>query len=117
MKDATPQALEFVSRCLSKNPANRPTVAELLEFPWIKALQNQQELTMRRQIEIGANILQFAKASTAQAWVCSMIANLLTKAEDLREVRAAFVKWDTRKDGVLTSDEISEHMADICSYF
>ena len=46
-----------------------------------------------------------------------MIANLMTSPEDLHEVRAAFVKWDTRKDGVLTEDELSEHMADICQYF
>ena len=78
---------------------------------------NQKELLKRRQIEITANILQFTKASTAQAWVCSMIANLMTHAEDLREVKAAFVEWDTRKDGVLTEDEISEHMAEICSKF
>ena len=27
------------------------------------------------------------------------------------------MSWDTRKDGVLTADEIQEHMSEICSYF
>ena len=62
-------------------------------------------------------MLQFAKADTAQAWVCSMIANLMTKTEDLREVREAFVLWDTNSDGILSQAEIAEHMEDICTFF
>ena len=38
-------------------------------------------------------------------------------AEDLRDARAAFIQWDSNKDGVLTESEISENMAEICNFF
>ena len=41
----------------------------------------------------------------------------MTDAEDLRDARNAFVQWDTNQDGVLSMDEIREHMAEICQYF
>ena len=86
-KNASPEAIEFIKSCLIKDQNERPTIAQLLESEWMQALKNKKDLLKRRQIEIGANILQFAKASTAQAWVCSMIANLMTTSEELREVR------------------------------
>ena len=78
---------------------------------------NSRQLLMRKQIAIGANLLQFQKTSAAQAWICSIIANQLTDSEDLRDARAAFEQWDTNKDGVLSADEIQEHMTEICQYF
>ena len=41
----------------------------------------------------------------------------MTSAEDLKDARAAFLAWDTNKDGVLTEDEITAHMDEICQYF
>ena len=37
--------------------------------------------------------------------------------EDLEDYKAAFVQWDTKRDGVLTEDEISENITEICNYF
>lgn len=55
---------------------------------------------------IGTNLLQFAKTTTFQSAVCSIIANLNTVSEDLREARAAFVQWDTNNDGVISESEV-----------
>ena len=72
---------------------------------------------MSKKMKLGANMLQFARTTTPQAWVCSIIANLTTSAEELREAKAAFVAWDTKQDGELDHEEIREHMAEICNYF
>ena len=66
---------------------------------------------------MGANMLQFAKTSTPQAWVCSIIANLTASSEELHDAKRAFVAWDTKQDGLLDEDEIREHMGEICRYF
>jgi len=34
--DATPAALSFIEAALKKEPNKRPTIAELIEMPWIK---------------------------------------------------------------------------------
>ena len=72
---------------------------------------------MNQQISISANLLQYQKTSIAQAWVCSIIANQMSDDQALREAQAAFLQWDTYQDGVLSSDEIEEHMAEICQHF
>lgn len=46
-----------------------------------------------------------------------MIANLMISSEELRDVKAAFLSWDSNKDGSLSPQEIEEHMAEICSHF
>ena len=45
--------------------------------------------------------------------MCSIIANLQTKAEDLREVREMFLKFDANNDGFLTLEELKDGYADI----
>ena len=55
---------------------------------------------------IGANILQFAKTTTPQAWICSIIANMMTSPEERKAARESFLRWDTNHDGVLSVNEI-----------
>lgn len=49
--------------------------------------------------------------------MCSIIANLMTSAESLRETSAVFKKWDTNGDGFLSPGEIAQHMGEVCSHF
>ena len=72
-----------------------------------------ETLTETQQLNISANVAAFRKTTTFQSGVCSIIANLQTKAEDLREVREMFLKFDTNNDGHLTLDELRAGYADI----
>ena len=117
LRSTTDQARQFVRMCLIKDPNSRPTSASLLESDWMVLQRQSAPVLMEKQIEVGKSLLQFTKTSAAQAWICSIIANQMTDAEDLRDARAAFETWDTKNDGVLTMDEIQEHMAEICKYF
>ena len=40
LKNASPEALQFVRACLTKNLNERPSAAGLLESPWISTLLN-----------------------------------------------------------------------------
>ena len=48
----------------------------------------------------------FRKTTTFQSGVCSIIANLQTKAEELADVREMFLKLDTDNNGFLTLEEL-----------
>lgn len=50
--------------------------------------------------------MAFAKISSFQSGVCSVLANLVTQSEDLHELREVFVSWDTNHDGFLSLDEL-----------
>ena len=68
-------------------------------------------------LNIGANIAAYRKTTSFQSGVCSIIANLHTKAEDLVEVREMFTKLDKDHDGILTMEELEAGMQDICEVF
>lgn len=98
--------------CLKKSSAERPSMSELLEMNWFK-LQRQETLTSEQQLNISANVAAFRKTTAFQSGVCSIIANLQTKAEDLREVREMFLKFDANNDGFLTLEELRTGYSDI----
>ena len=112
MKKVSNNAKEFIKACLRKAPEERPTMAELLEMNWFK-LQRMETLSETQQLNISANVAAFRKTTTFQSGVCSIIANLQTKAEDLREVREMFIKLDTNNDGHLSLDELRAGFSEI----
>jgi len=65
----------------------------------------------------GANLMVFAKATAFQSGVCSILANLVTQAEELRDLREVFVSWDDNSDGFLSLEELKSNMHKISSYF
>ena len=59
----------------------------------------------------------FRKTTAFQSGVCSIIANLQTKAEDLADVREMFIKLDTDNNGFLTLEELEAGMQNISAIF
>ena len=116
--EATPAARRFIEAALRKEPRRRSTIAELIEMPWIKDFQQEvSNLDSQRELDLSANIASFAKASTFQSGICSILANLMTKTEDLGELREMFQKWDINNDGNLSHEEIKTNMAEITQLF
>jgi len=68
-------------------------------------------------LNLGANLAAFAKTTAFQSGVCSVLANLVTKAEDLKELREVFVSWDTNHDGNLSLGELKANMKEITTFF
>ena len=71
------------------------------------------DLSEEQRLNLTSNIASFRKATSFQAGVCSIIANLQTKAEDLSEMRELFTRLDTNNDGFLSHEELEAGMADI----
>ena len=94
-------AKTFIQACLKKAAAERPTAAELLEHAWLKDVV-QMNLSEEQKLNLSSNLASFRKSTAFQAGVCSIIANLQTKAEDLSELREMFTRLDTNNDGFLS---------------
>ena len=117
LKKATPAVKKFIKACLRKEASARPSIEELLDFEWLKTNEQATNLSQDVQLDINANLMAFTKTTTFQSGVCSIIANLQTKAEDLSEVREMFLKLDTDSNGFLTLEELGAGMQDICQIF
>ena len=64
-----------------------------------------------------AELAAFTRATTFQSGICSLIANLQTKTQDLNDVRALFLKLDTNGDGHLSMDELRAGYAELSTIF
>ena len=57
--DVTEEAIQFIKQCLIKDASQRPSIEQLLSSDWMATYDNSRQLLMRKQIAIGANLLQF----------------------------------------------------------
>lgn len=104
--------------CFTKDASNRPTAEELLQSAWMQRVtEANSERTKESELDLGANLAVFAKASAFQSGVCSILANLATEAEDLRDLNKLFVQWDTNQDGSLSLQELQTNMKSITQFF
>ena len=55
--------------------------------------------------------------SQFQSGVISIIANMMTTASDMKEIRDTFKRWDSDGSGTISADELTEHMAEIAQFF
>lgn len=117
LSNCSSDASEFIKNCLHKNARSRQTTEDLLNTSWITNHQPTSELSNQTVIKYGKNLAAFAKTTSFQSGVCSLLANLLTKAEDLQELSALFKKWDSNNDGFLSFEELEENMADLTQLF
>ena len=104
-------AVQFIQRCLVKNPDERATIQDLLDHPWITQKVRHEGLDEARQLDLSKNLISFTKTSVFQSGVCSILTNLMTKSEDLEDLRQMFIQWDTNNDGSISFDELTSNLA------
>ena len=89
----------------------------MLNHEWIKKNEGDNSISQDKQLDLSKNLAAFAKTSNFQSGICSILANLMTKTTDLKELNKMFVQWDTSQDGQLSYEELKENMAEISTLF
>ena len=99
-----------------KDEEKRPEVSELLEHNWIKSIP-EKDIQEKVKIDICANLNNFKKADVFQSGVMAIITNLMSTTQELDELDAMFIKFDTNNDGTLSPEEIKEGMTEVLGLF
>jgi calcium-dependent protein kinase len=89
----------------------------MLDHDWIQINAAGNKLSQKAQLDLSANLHNFSKTTSFQSGVCSILANLMTKTEDLKDLHTMFMQWDINNDGELSLDELKHNMADITELF
>lgn len=100
------EALDFIKKALVKKAINRVEISQLLNHPWIKNMATE-EVDNSMQLDMSNNLAIFAKTTSFQSGICSILANMLSHANDLTDLNKMFVQWDTSQDGYLSYDELN----------
>ena len=74
-------------------------------------------LTRDQQSDLSQNLHKFSQTNQFQSGVCSILANLMTKSADLKDLHKMFMQWDINNDGELSLEELKNNMNDITDLF
>ena len=73
----SPELKSFITSCLHKDPAQRASVADLLQHEWITEYAWVRLDDHAKKTTIGGHLQKFLKFSKFQSGVCSLISNML----------------------------------------
>ena len=91
-------------------------ISQMLNHPWIKNMATEA-VDNSKQLDMSNNLAIFAKTTSFQSGICSILANMLSHSNDLRDLNKMFVQWDTSQDGYLSYEELSQNMTQITGHF
>ena len=104
MPDGIPShAIDFIKRCLTKEPHQRPSAKTLLEDDWCKQhVPIHSTVNYGRMVKVFGNLSFYAQANTGTTAICSFIGSMMAEEEDIQKIRPVFQKLDPNNDGYLT---------------
>ena len=85
-------------------------------MPWFEMMKSDN-LTSETQFNISHNLAAFSKMTNFQSGICSIIANLQTKSQELAEVREMFLRFDANNDGFIDQEELQSVYGELSALF
>ena len=110
--DVSPEAKQFIGRCLERDPTKRPSVRELFREPWIAnylARVSERCLDAEREEvsqSIKKNLIQYRCLNKFQKVVLSLVSGLCVSPEELAQLQEEFIRLDADNKGTLSRDDI-----------
>ncbi|KAL7473881.1 hypothetical protein ACHAXS_014375 [Conticribra weissflogii] len=110
------EAKKFVSALIVLNPSQRLTAENALKHPWLKKeefpVDYEETDSSHKSLmtNVKDNILSYARMSELKRIAAVVVAHKSSAAEIL-DMREAFDKYDTEKDGVISFDEFKLALA------
>lgn len=100
------QAIEFISKCLNKDPSQRPSANELLQHSWLQENCPRIEIDPNVANEIINDMAAFRKQNIFQTGVVSLLTALKVQSSELVNMKQMFLRLDTSQDGFLSLEEL-----------
>eukprot|EP00931_Biecheleriopsis_adriatica_P065491 TRINITY_DN40012_c0_g1_i1.p1 TRINITY_DN40012_c0_g1~~TRINITY_DN40012_c0_g1_i1.p1 ORF type:complete len:726 (+),score=202.35 TRINITY_DN40012_c0_g1_i1:74-2251(+) len=109
---ASEEAVAFIARLLMKDPAKRPSAAEVLSDPWLLESHRENKLSGRKARKARNSLMNFTHMSYVAKASMNCIAAQMdsSKLEGLSDV---FQSLDTDGDGKLSAAELAAGLAEL----
>lgn len=96
-------ATDFLKALLTKNPKQRPTAKECLEFPWVK--MSTDEIILDENV--CQNLRNYTKFSGLKAALINMMTHQLDcNGSQVKRLSEMFIQFDTDHSGTLSAPEL-----------
>lgn len=99
------QARDLIRRLLDSDPALRLTAGEALDHPWLRSPLENSDIPLAASTL--TNLGNFQSSCRFKQIVLSALSSALDD-QDIEDLKAAFIEFDTDGDGTLTAAELKE---------
>jgi calcium-dependent protein kinase len=106
-KQVSQNCIDFISKCLIKNPDYRFSASEASEHPWFKDILNEIHASKNLDSEILENLKNFSSPSRFKKLVLRFLINQLSRKE-IKKLRDAFYAIDVDHRGQINIDELDK---------
>lgn len=96
---------DFIKKALIKDQNKRPSAAQLLKHKWIqnKVVASIDDAAMTATL---GSLNKFSKSNKFQKSIVSLMHNLLSDKDEIRQVTEIFKKLDADSNGQLSKEEL-----------
>ena len=108
------EAVDFMTKCLSKNPTQRPSACDLLKHRWLSSNIKEKELNPQVAEQFIRNMNAFSKQNIFESKVISIIIHSQTDNQELKNLEKFFKQLDTSNDGYISIEELEQGLAETC---
>ena len=110
-EEITPEAKDFVTKCLAYEEKDRLSAAEALEHPWIRNCRSKMHSDFYKNDSINCeaamnNLQKFHAQSKLKQATCTYIASQLVSKDEKETIDKLFRSMDTDSDGKLRKQEV-----------
>ena len=109
----SPEAIQFVMKCLSKDAARRPSADQALSHPWLQNNCEEPEIDEEAANEMIEDMGAFRKQNIFQTGIVSLLSALKVQSNELLNMKKMFLRLDRSKDGFLSLEELQVGMTQV----
>ena len=113
-KSVSEDAKDLISQLLQRSADIRLTAQEAFDHPWIQLERHKENDLVELNPEMISNIESYMNHTKLRQTTLTYIASRIPESQ-IKDLRAAFTKFDKNGDGQLTHQELSEGIQSIPS--
>lgn len=112
-KNVSPEAVNLIKKMLTRVAADRPTITEVYNNPWVQKHANNEVPDKDLASKSLRNLANFSSTSKLHRATLAYIVSQLISSEEVSKLRETFTAIDSNGDGLLSADEIKKAMSSL----
>ena len=106
-KDVSQNAIDFIKKCLVKNPNERPSAKECLSHPWLEPIFKHIHSDVFLKDNLILNFTSYHKCPQLKKLILKYLVNNMGHTE-LGPYKSAFYAFDFKNQGIVTKTDIKK---------
>jgi calcium-dependent protein kinase len=114
-KDISPEAKDFIRKCLTKVPSKRPSSHDMLDHPWFQSATSPLPSISNISLDVLIRLRGFSKKASFTKLCIEVVAHTL-RFQQISDLRKEFMKVDKKQLGYISSTAMQNVFRSCCQF-